>query len=118
MKEYFFKVRKKGTQDSKTTIYGVTNPEAYKKQMKEKGYTVFEHGLLKPNWRQIQENAMRLRMGNNATDADRSDADRIDASAIEVIYDCTTCHADCSFAGKSKGIRVAKNCHHYQGKKG
>jgi hypothetical protein len=83
MREFFFKVRKKGTRGSKTTIYGVSNPEAYKKQMKENGYTVFEYGLLKPNWRQIQEEAMCLRMQNNATAADRAEADRIDQRSIE-----------------------------------
>ena len=87
MKNYFFKVRKKGTRGSKTTIYGVTNPEAYRKQMNENGYTVFEYGLLKPNWRQIQNDASCLRMRNNATAADRAAADRIDASSIDVTMD-------------------------------
>lgn len=118
MKEYFFRVRKKGTRRNATTVYGINDPKAYQKQMKKEGYTVLEYGSLKPNWREIQHRASCLRMRNGATAADRVEADSIDASSIDMICDCTACGADCSFAGKSKGIRILKNCHHYEQKKG
>ena len=95
MKDYYFKIRKRGTRDHATTVYGITDPKAYQRQMKKNGYTVLEYGSLKPNWRQMQNN-----------------------NAIEAVCDCTTCRADCSFAGKSKGIRILKNCHHYEEAKG
>ncbi|MDH4201477.1 MAG: hypothetical protein OEV87_01110 [Phycisphaerae bacterium] len=118
MKEYYFKVRKRGTRNNATTIYGITDPNAYQKQMKKGGYTVLEYGSLQPNWRQIQHQASCLRMRNGVTVADRAEADRIDASSIDMVCDCTTCGAGCSFAGKSKGIRIIKNCHHHEEKKG
>ena len=91
MKEYYFKVRKRGTQQNATTVYGVADPKAYQKQMKKEGYTVLEYGSLKPNWRQIQHQALCLRMRNRADAADRAEADRIDASSIDTVCDCTTC---------------------------
>ena len=119
MKEYYFKVRRKGTRRNPTTIYGITDPRAYQKQMKEKNYSVLEYGTLKPDWREIQHQASCLRMHNGkVTAADRAEADRIDESSIDKHCDCTTCGSDCSFAGKSKGIRIVKNCLHYEEKKG
>ena len=118
MKEYYFKVRKKGTRRNATTVYGITDPKAYQKQMKKGGYSVLEYGSLKPNWRQIQHHASCLRRRNESIDADRAEADRIDASSIAAVCDCTTCRADCSFAGKTEGIRIIKNCHHHEEKKG
>ena len=118
MKEYYFKVRKKGTRQNATTVYGITDPKTYQKQLKKKGYAVLEYGSLKPNWREIQHHASCLRMRNRVTAADRAEADRIDKDAIEAICDCTTCRADCSFAGKSRGIRILKNCCHHEEKKG
>jgi hypothetical protein len=118
MKEYYFKVRKKGTRRNATTIYGIIDPKAYQQQMRQNGYTVLEYGSLKANWRQIQHHASCLRMRNGVTAADRAEADKIDASSIDTICDCTTCGADCSFAGKSNGIRIVSNCGHYEQQKG
>ena len=55
MREYFFKVRKKGTRGEATKVFGVKNPEAYRRQMNKAGYTVLEYGSLKSNWRQIRK---------------------------------------------------------------
>ena len=54
MREYFFKVRKTGTRDTPTKVFGIRNPAAYKRQMKKNGYTVIEIASLKSNWREIQ----------------------------------------------------------------
>ena len=54
MREYFFKVRKTGTRGEATKVFGVKNPEAYRRQMKKAGYTVLECGSLKSNWREIR----------------------------------------------------------------
>ena len=55
MREYFFKVRKKGTRDTPTKVYGIRNPDAYKRQMKKNGYTIIEIASLKSNWKEIQD---------------------------------------------------------------
>lgn len=115
MKEYYFKVRKKGTKDNPTTIFGVENADAYRRQMKANGYTVLECGSLKPNWRQLHEQALSIRTHNGrVTDEDRKQADAIEQTAIETVCDCTTCKADCSFAGQSAAtVAIRKNCKHY-----
>ena len=55
MREYFFKVRKTGTRDTPTKVFGIRNPDAYKRQMKKNGYTIIEIASLKSNWRQIRK---------------------------------------------------------------
>ena len=55
MREYFFKVRKTGTQDTPTKVFGIRNVAAYKRQMKRHGYSVIEIASLKSNWRQIRK---------------------------------------------------------------
>ena len=40
MREYYFKVRKTGTRDTPTKVFGIRNVAAYKRQMKKNGYTV------------------------------------------------------------------------------
>ena len=52
MREYFFKVRKTGTRDTPTKVFGIRNPAAYKRQMKRAGYSIIEIASLKSNWRQ------------------------------------------------------------------
>ena len=55
MREYFFKVRKTGTRDTPTKVFGIRNPDAYKRQMKKNGYTIIEIASLKSNWKEIQD---------------------------------------------------------------
>ena len=52
MREYYFRVRKTGTKDTPTKVFGIRNVAAYKRQMKRHGYSIIEIASLKSNWRQ------------------------------------------------------------------
>jgi hypothetical protein len=53
-KEYYFIVAPIGAGRKRaTTVSGITDVEAYKRQMKANRYYIYEYGTLKYNWRDL-----------------------------------------------------------------